>query len=303
MLLNGFLKAMPRIFNFGSINIDSVYRVEHIARPGETVGSTAFFQGAGGKGFNQSVALARAGARVAHVGRFGREEGWLRDRLAAETVDVSRLLPTDLPAGQAIIQVERSGQNAILLHAGANHALTVAEVPGLFESAVAGDWFLAQNETSCVPEALAAAHARGLVVCFNPAPMHASVAGYPLEIVDWLIVNETEGAELSGADAPEAILCGLRKRAPLAHLVLTLGADGVWCEAPDGARTQVAAQRVEAVDTTAAGDAFIGYLLAARLAEMPLRAALERACRAAAVSVTRQGAADSIPHFQEIATL
>lgn len=290
---------MHRILNFGSINIDYVYRVERIARPGETVGSTAFFKGAGGKGFNQSIALARAGASVMHGGRFGREAGWLRDRLAADNVDVSGLLPVDMPSGHAIIQVESSGQNAILLHGGANHALTATEVPGLFEGGTAGDWFLTQNETSCVPEALAAAHARGFIVCFNPAPMDSRVADYPLEVLDWLIVNETEGMELSGKASPEAILSGLRKRSPQAHLVLTLGAGGVWCETPDGKRIHAAAEKVKAVDTTAAGDTFIGYLLAARIAGTPLQPALNLACQAAAVSVTRSGAADSIPYLHE----
>jgi ribokinase len=205
-----------------------------------------------------------------------------------------------MPAGHAVIQVESSGQNAILLYAGANRALASAEVPSLFRGASEGDWFLTQNETSCVPEALAEAHARGLTVCLNPAPMDSGVCGYPLDILDWLIVNESEGAALTCETSPEAILRRLREHAPRAHLVLTLGADGVWCVPPRGEGFYSPAEKVDAVDTTAAGDTFIGYLLASCLAGAPLRDAVKLACRAAALSVTRFGAADSIPYLNEV---
>ncbi len=294
------IPPMPSIFNYGSINIDDVYRVPHFVRPGETLASLGFTRGAGGKGFNQSVALARAGATVRHVGRYGPEAAWLRDRLAAEGIDVRGLLPSDLPAGRALIQVDDRGENAIVLCAGANHALTPDDLPPLLAEAGPGDWFVTQNETSAVSEALSLAHTRGLTVCFNPAPMTGAVRDYALDAVDWLIVNETEGEALSGETAPPEVLRALRRRCPRAHLVLTLGAEGVRCLAPDGEEAVVPALRVTPVDTTAAGDSFIGYLLAARLRGTALEEALRQACRAAALSVTRPGAAESIPRLAEI---
>jgi len=291
---------MVSIFNYGSINIDYVYRVPHFVRPGETLASRAFTRGAGGKGFNQSVALARAGAAVRHVGRYGPEAAWLRDRLATEGADVGGLLPVDLPAGQAMIQVDDTGENAIVLYAGANHALTPGELPSLLAEARRGDWFVTQNETSSVSEALALARDRGLTVCFNPAPMTGAVKDYALDAVDWLIVNETEGEALSGETAPSEILKSLRRRCPRAHLVLTLGAEGVRSLSPDGEEVAVPALRVTPVDTTAAGDSFIGYLLAARLRGEALEVSLRQAWQAAALSVTRPGAAESIPRLSEI---
>lgn len=291
---------MPRILNLGSLNVDYVYRMERIVGPGETLASTAFSQGAGGKGLNQSIALARAGAEVCHAGCLGRDSDWLRERLEAEHVDTTRLRANDQPAGHAIIQVDSAGRNAILLYGGANLALQPYQLPFLYEGFGTGDWFLTQNETSCVPEALSTAYTRGLTVCFNPAPMHAAVAGYPLSIVDWLVVNEHEGRELSGGTTPAEILRGLRRLSPHACLVLTLGATGAWSSPPRGDPVFVAPPVVQPVDTTAAGDTFIGYLLAASMRGATLQAALELACRAGAVCVTRPGAAASIPHRRDV---
>lgn len=291
---------MSRILNLGSLNIDYVYRLERIVSPGETRASTAFARGAGGKGLNQSIALARAGVEVCHAGCLGREADWLRELLETERVDTARLRAVDQPAGHAIIQVDATGRNAIVLHGGANLALQPDRLPGLFEGFGPGDWFLTQNETSCVSQALAAARARGLTVCFNPAPMHASVGKYPLTAVDWLVVNEHEGAELGGGTAPADMLRGLRRLSPRATLILTLGAAGAWGAPPEGEPVFVTAPKATAVDTTAAGDTFIGYLLAASMQGATLPAALELACRAGAVCVTRAGAAASIPHRDEL---
>jgi ribokinase len=292
---------MTRILNFGSINVDHVYTVDRFVAAGETLASTSLSLGPGGKGFNQSIALARAGARVMHGGCLGRDAEWLRERLQSEKVDISRLTLVDQPAGHAIIQVTPSGQNAIVLHPGSNHAVSPRDLPALFAEFTKDDWFLTQNETSCVPEALACASAAGMTVCFNPAPMHPVVRAYPLELVDWLIVNEHEGAELGGGGTPEEVLSHLRRLCPHAHLVLTLGSEGVWCSPPTGDTIRVPAQRVRAVDTTGAGDTFIGFLIAATMQEQPLSTALSLACRAAAWSVTRPGAADSIPRLEQIA--
>jgi len=291
---------MRTLLNLGSLNLDHVYQVPHFVAPGETLSATTFSTGAGGKGFNQSIALARAGVHVAHIGCLGRDAAWLREKLASEKVDVTRLSLVPSAPGHAIIQVNASGQNSILLFPGANHALNAEALPNCFAGLSAEDWFLTQNETSCVPEALLYARSLGMTVCFNPAPMDASVRDYPLEEVDYLIVNETEGAALTGSERPETILAALRQRCPRASIVLTLGSAGVCCAPPAGATMHVPTHPVKAVDTTAAGDTFIGYFIAALMQQQSLDSALHHGCRAAALSVTRPGAADSIPFLHEL---
>lgn len=294
------MSSGPCIANLGSINIDHVYRVPHTVRPGETLSSHSLTSGPGGKGFNQSVALARAGARCAHLGLCARSAFWLRERLAAEGVDVSRLLWTDLEPGHAIIQVGDDGQNSIVLHAGSNRALRPEQVPSLFEGLPSDSWFLTQNETSCVAEALTEASRRGLTIFFNPAPLTPDTASLPLEVVDWLLVNETEGAGLSGKSDPDEILAELARRCPRASIVLTLGPEGSRTRLSDGTRLDTPAPRVDPVDTTAAGDTFAGFLIASLVLGTPAPAALDRACRAAARTVLQPGAADSIPFASEL---
>ena len=309
------------VHNLGSINVDHVYRVPHLVRPGETLASRALETVLGGKGANQSVALARAGARVRHVGRIGAADGWVRDALAEAAVDVSAVLPVDGPSGHAIIQVDDGGENAIVLHGGANRALDAEAVSDALASAASGERLLLQNETSGVAEAFGVALERGLSIAFNPAPMSDDVARLPLDRCDTLILNETEATMLAEADGPggradagadtgtgvgsgagapgadgdvDALEARLAARYPDVRLVLTLGARGARLRRGDVA-IRVAAFAVEALDTTGAGDTFVGYLLAALEAGEDERVALERACAAAALSVTTAGATPSIP--------
>jgi ribokinase len=289
---------MKKVLNIGSVNIDHVYRVPHFVRPGETLASGGYRRFAGGKGFNQSVALARAGAKVAHAGCIGGDGGWLRDRLETEGVDVAALRTVDIPTGHAIIQVDDAGENAILLDGGANHCLDASLLESALSRIAPGDWLLLQNETTRVAEAIRLGKAAGCKVVFNPAPMTPEVAGYPLEDVDLVILNETEAAELAGASEPGAVVTSLRTRHPDLRVLLTLGARGAVFH--DGEQLHSRnAYPVKAVDTTAAGDTFIGFFLASWLDHADPAAALDFACRAAALSVTRPGAMESIPTREE----
>jgi len=289
-----------RVLNFGSLNVDHVYRVPHIARPGETVAGTVYQRFAGGKGANQSVALARAGAPVAHAGCIGPEGLWLREKLAAEGVDVADIRVAEGPGGHALIQVEDSGQNSIVLFAGANAAISLEHVTTALARMRPGDILLLQNEINATSELISAGAAHGLRVVFNPAPMSPAVVSYPLEKVSMLIVNEHEAQALSGNDRPDTMLAALASRWPRTDLCLTLGAEGALYHSARGQRWHSPAPRVPAVDTTAAGDTFIGYLLAGVLRGEAEPSALAVACRAAAVSVTRPGAMDSIPRPHEV---
>lgn len=290
-----------KILNFGSLNIDYVYRVSGIVRPGETISSKSFDIFAGGKGANQSLALAKAGADVSHAGKIGGEGKWMAERLAAAGVNVDGIEITDDRTGHAIIQVDDSGENAIFLFPGTNMQIGRDHIGSVLASMGGGDILLLQNEINDIPHIINAAHDKGMTVCLNPAPFDDGVPGYPLDRVGILILNETEGRGLTGRDGNEDILAELATRCPDCLIVLTLGAAGVMCTGAGEALT-VPAEKVDAVDTTAAGDTFIGYFLALHSEGRPLEECLKTACKAAAICVTRPGATDSIPERDEVAT-
>lgn len=290
---------MPGVLNIGSLNLDRVFRVPQIARPGQTRAATRAALMPGGKGANQSVALARAGAQVRHVGRVGDDGRWLVERLAEAGVQTDGIVvDAQTHTGQAVIQVADSGQNSIVIDAGANGRITDAQIDRAIAAAEAGDVLVLQHETSGVAHAIDAAAEAGLVVVFNPAPMTAAVHGYPLEKVSWLIVNEDEGAALAGVDDPRRIVDELTLRHGAA-VVLTRGEAGVIARQGEQVIEQPAFP-AEAVDTTAAGDTFVGYFVAALLERRPIGEALRRASMAAALSVTRAGAIDSIPSEAQV---
>lgn len=290
-----------RVLNFGSLNVDHVYRVPHIVRPGETLGSGSYARFAGGKGANQSVALARAGAAVWHAGMVGPESAWLRARLAGDGVRTEFIRVGEEPGGHAIIQVEEgSGQNSIVLYGGANQSIAPEHVMQALAAFAPGDILLLQNEINATAALVRRGHAAGLRVCLNPAPMDSAVLDFPLELLDLLIVNEHEGEALSGEREPERILDALAAKLPQTRLCLTLGKDGVMFRAVGGSTIFQAASAHKPVDTTAAGDTFIGYFLAGELAGKTVPEALAYASEAAGLSVTRPGAMDSIPWASEL---
>lgn len=287
------------ILVLGSLNIDHVYRVEHLVRPGETLSSSDYARYLGGKGANQAIALVRAGADVAFAGRIGADGVWLRDFLAEEGIDVTRIGEVDVATGHALIQVDDGGENAIILYGGANRSFQADEIPALLDGFGPEDRLLIQNEISAMPAIMAEAARRSIPIVFNPAPMERDVLDLPLETVSTLILNETEGEALAGSSDPDAILEILGRRYPESDIVLTLGAGGVRY-AKRERRIEVTGEKVEVVDTTAAGDTFTGYFLASRIAGMDVEQALRRANRAAAICVTRPGAAPSIPRKNEL---
>ncbi|MFN8344018.1 MAG: ribokinase [Spirosomataceae bacterium] len=288
-----------KILNFGSVNLDYVYGVPHFVKPSETIASRSYEVFMGGKGCNQSVALAKAGAVVCHAGNIGKDGVWLKEQLETWGVSVDWLKMTDGPTGHAIIQVVPDGQNAIIIHGGANRAVTPRQIEETLAHFGSEDWLLLQNEINALPEIIEAASAKGMRIVFNPAPMTADVLSYPLEKINLFIINEVEGQTLSGQTAAADILTAMTDRFPKAATLLTLGEKGA-VYAFQNTRTKVKAQRVTAVDTTAAGDTFIGYFLAAQAAGQSLEISLQNASKAAAICVTRKGGAISIPDSEEI---
>lgn len=288
-----------RILNYGSLNVDEVLTVPHFVRPGETISVLSRAVFSGGKGLNQSVALARAGASVTHLGAVGADGAFLVELLQSAGADISAIRTLDEPTGRAIIQVEPAGQNSILLLAGANAVFDPAHIEGTLARFAPGDWLLTQNETANPAFVIEHAKKRGLSVAFNPSPFDSSILSLPLSLVDLFFVNEIEGAALSGETEPEQIASALLSRYPNARIVLTLGEHGA-IYADKNERFHVPARQVNVVDTTAAGDTFTGYFLASLVRGEPARACMERATFASALAVSKPGAAPSIPYKEEL---
>ncbi len=285
--------------NFGSLNLDHVYRLNSFVAPGETKACADYRIMAGGKGLNQSIAMAGAGMKVFHAGCIGPEGGLLTDTLKCRGVQTEHLQTLQASTGHAIIQVDDSSENCILLYGGTNGMFNDAYVDKVLSNFGEDTIAVLQNETNLIPYIMRAAHKRGMRIAFNAAPIGPEVRSYPLELVTWLFVNEIEGGYLSGETQPNAIAEALHRMYPGACVVLTLGADGCLCRMGNETLRQNAF-RVQAVDTTAAGDAFIGYFLCGVAEGMDPARALKFASAAGALAVTTAGAANSIPARSQV---
>ncbi len=291
-----------KILNLGSLNIDKVYSVEHFVSAGETIASTKMEVFNGGKGLNQSVALARAGADVYHAGAVGHDGGQLRSQLEDAGVNVRYLQTLDTVTGHAIIQLTPEGKNCIIISAGANGEITRAYIDEVLNDFGPGDILLLQNETNNVNYAMQEAQKRGLKIAFNASPIDSKLMEYPLEMVDYFLINEIEGAYLAGMEDvqdKQAVLCRLSEKYPYATIVLTVGEDGVICRSGDMI-LEHGVYKVKALDTTAAGDTFCGFFLAGISSGNSLEMCLGRASMASAIAVSRKGAANSIPTLKEV---
>ncbi|MCC5884923.1 MAG: ribokinase [Gammaproteobacteria bacterium] len=283
------------IWNLGSINSDRVYDLPHLPEPGETLAATGVRFGLGGKGANMSVAAARAGATVHHLGAVGRDGGELVHRLSGYGVETRHVVTLDGQTGHAIIAVSPSGENHIIIDPGANRALSAEAIGEALCCAQAGDFFVTQNETSQQLTACRAAAAMGLKVCYAAAPFDAEAVMAVLPHLDLLILNAVEASQLE-----RALGQGV-EQLPVADIVVTRGESGCqWISKAEGLVRQFPAYVVQAVDTTGAGDTFTGYLLAGLDRGLPMAAAIDLASMAAALMVSRRGTADVIPELSEV---
>lgn len=298
----------PEIVVVGSINLDLSLLVDRFPVAGETVIGRDVLRGGGGKGANQAVAAARLGRRVAMVGRVGADDvgTHLRGLLATEGIDTAQVQITDqTPSGLAVIEVETGGENRIVVISGANESLSVADVDRAADLVAEVPVILAQLEVPLEVIAHLASVPRSGRFVLNPAP---AVASLDLSGVDIVVPNRGELALLAGVDEAASIdevadqvktLAG-----DLEAVVVTLGGDGalVVDGIRDGAVTveHVAPMPVQAVDTTAAGDAFCGGLADALCLGADIGAATHWATKVAAVTVTRRGAQDSLPGRTEV---
>ena len=312
--------TVVKILNFGSLNLDKVYKVAHFVREGETISAQEQNQFLGGKGLNQSVALARAGIFVEHAGAVGRETTEFHALLKAEGAGTTYLRVLETVSGHAVIQ-SCAGQNCIIVYGGANRMTRPQDVDAFLKDYGPGDLLLLQNETSCVRYAMEQAREKGMndydgmlysrpdfseTIVIDTAiriaeAIDGSLTQDVLALADVLFVNETEGGLLSGAPANEneAVLAALAERFPRAAVVLTVGGEGALYR-KGGVLLRQRAYPVKAVDTTAAGDTFTGYFLAGMIRGFDPGKCLRCASMAAALAVSREGASASIPTWREV---
>ncbi|MEG1896005.1 MAG: ribokinase [Oscillospiraceae bacterium] len=292
-----------RVLNFGSLNIDKVYTVESFVKPGETISSLNYQVSCGGKGLNQSIAMKRAGVEnLYHAGKIAKDGRMLLEALEENSIDTQFVMKDGDYTGEAIIQVDSSGQNSIILYSGANGDISNGEACAVLSHFKQGDKILLQNEISGLEYIIKKAHEKGMEIFLNPSPITQELLRMPLELVDCFLMNEIETAEISGESNPDKALEVLKKKFPKAKFVVTLGKYGV--KYYDGKEVYYnSAYNVKSVDSTAAGDTFTGYFMAGYIAGEAPEKIIETASKAAAISVTRKGAAESIPTVDDISQI
>lgn len=290
-----------KVLNYGSLNIDMTFQVDHIVVPGETISATSLKKGAGGKGANQSAALGKAGVQVFHAGKIGHDGQFLLDKLTSYGVDVGLVRVTDDSSGQAIIQLDEQGQNAIVLLGGGNRLIAKKEIDETLMHFTQGDWLVLQNEINNNAYLMEQAYRKGMHICFNPAPYEETVKSLPLHLVDLLVVNEIEGQGLSGIKSThfEEVAKSLARQYNRAEIIVTVGAAGSYYANKDMVIHQSIVP-TNVVDTTGAGDTFIGYFLAAKLRGCSPKESLNISAKASSIAISRPGAMDAIPMADEV---
>ena len=288
-----------KILNFGSMNIDHVYNVNTFLVAKETAAALGYSKNSGGKGLNQSIALARCGGEIYHAGKIGADGQFLKELLEADRVDTRFIEQDDGPTGHAIIQVDKNGENCILIHGGANREITSEQIDRTLSYFGKNDILLLQNEIAMIPYIIEKASEKGMKIVLNPSPITDELRSYPLDKVSMFILNEIEGAAIGGDGEPDDVIRSILEKYPESEVVLTLGSEGSVYGKKD-LRIRQRAYRAKAVDTTAAGDTFTGYLLSSLAAGLDIASALDLASRASAIAVTMLGAARSIPCLETV---
>jgi ribokinase len=281
------------ILNFGSINIDNVYRVTQLVTAGETISAKSFDRFLGGKGVNQSIAIHRAAGYVKHVGHIG-HDAWISDQLTAMGIDLGFITQTDHATGHAIISVDDAGENEIVIFSGANLAFSLPACEKIL-SLFAQDtpWIVLQNEINLSVELARRAKDMGYKVCYSAAPFDAAQVREILPYVDLLALNETEFADLQKATGKDASELGI------SMVLVTLGSKGAKLHMGGDVIAQNSFA-VTPIDTTGAGDTFLGSFIARFDAGNDAATSLRYAAAASAIQVTRMGAAPAIPNEADV---
>jgi ribokinase len=288
------------ILNFGSINIDHVYSVDHFVQPGESMTSPFYQVFAGGKGFNQSIAIARSGAKVKHVGLINASDLWLKKLLKNDNANVKFLETRQSSTGHAIIQVDKNGENCIIIYGGANKQFDKKYIDRVFAADKTSNKVLLQNEINELKYIIDIAHKSNRKVIVNPSPFTTDLLTLNFKKIDLLILNEIECQEMGQSeDLSKATKKIVSKNTNL-EILLTKGKAGVLYVNAKSAQEFKAFKVAKPVDTTAAGDTFTGYFLGGLEQKLSTPEAIHLGMKAAALCIQKKGASDSIPYFNEI---
>lgn len=288
-----------RVLNIGSLNIDYVYSVDHIILAGETEATGSRNTFLGGKGMNQSCALAKAGVEVYHGGLVGEDGKLFLDACKEYGVNDQFIKTVEGPSGHTIIQIDKDAQNSILLYGGANQKLTTEFVDEVLSHFDSNDILLLQNEVNLLPYIVDKAYEKGMQIALNPSPFNEKLNAVDMTKISIFLLNEVEGYQLTGQKETDAIIAKLRQLFPHARIMLTLGKDGaVYVDEKQQVFQPIF--EVKAVDTTAAGDTFTGYFLAGLVEGLPIEDILRISAKASSIAVTREGAVPSIPYRDEV---
>ncbi|CAB4408316.1 unnamed protein product [Rhizophagus irregularis] len=322
----------PKVLTFGSINIDEFFEVPHIVSSGETITSSKYCQRAGGKGANQSVALAKAGALIWHAGKIGRDGEWIKKYMNNHGVRVDHIIISeDQPTGRAFIQVsQKTRDNSIVLLPGTNHMISLDEARKILSQEFGvNDWVIMQNEIGQIGgEILKLCKEKGLTTVFNPAPLSENIINvFSFNLVDYLIVNKLEAVQLykqiSGFSSDEDIsiqdlLSFISIKFKHIGIIVTLGSEGLYAwYRPEQKVFNLPAFKTKVLDTTGAGDTFTGYFVSSIVRSLKQRRtnnsfstilptaedfldALKEATVASGLAVSQLGAMESIPSFNDV---
>lgn len=288
-----------KVLNFGSLNIDYVYSVDHMVQAGETLSSGGMETFLGGKGFNQSVALAKAGVPVYHAGMIGEEGRAFLDACAEYGINSTYIKTGSEKNGHTIIQIDKTAQNCILLYGGCNRAFTKEFIDGVLDNFGQDDYVLLQNEVSHLDYIIDKAYEKGIQIILNPSPFDSYIDACDLTKVSYFMMNEIEGSQITGETKEDKILDKMLEMYPDAKIILTLGSAGSLYRDKDCCYRQEIF-KTDAVDTTAAGDTFTGYFISALIAGRSIPEALKISAMASAITVSRKGASPSIPKMDEV---
>lgn len=293
------MKEPVKILNFGSLNIDKIYNLDHIVNEGETLATISYKESLGGKGLNQTIALKRAGVDVYHAGFVGEVDGEILLNYLRDNKIKSMIKKTSGNSGHAIIQVDKNANNSIIVEAGANKKIGKAYADEVLEKFSKGDFLLLQNEINSLQYIVDQACKKDMRIFFNPSPIDDNIKSIDLNKIDTIIINQNEGSSLSGFVETFEILNYFKENFPKLKVVLTLGRlGGVYSYKNEEIRFK--SHKVKALDTTAAGDTFLGYYLASIASGLDIEESLNLASLAAGLACTKEGAAPSIPSYKEL---
>ena len=291
-----------KVLNFGSLNIDYVYQVDDFVKKGQTISSLNMHTYSGGKGLNQSIALARSGVPVFHAGAVGDDGKFLIDVLNEENINTKFVRKdVSVKTGHAIIQNNKQGDNCILLYGGANERIDRDYVDFVLKEFDGGDILLLQNETSELKYIVDKAYEKGMTIILNPSPMNEKIFELDMNKISYIFMNEYEAQMLAreSSESMEVVIQKIKSAYPELKILLTLGEQGAIYFDKDTTVKQSAYQ-VDVVDTTAAGDTYTGYFIGGLIQNQNIQEAMDMASKASALAVMKKGAAPSIPYYNQV---